>query len=59
MKAEVINPNGAEGSLPSLKSAATIPLGQTYPVFELSKDSIKLVGLGHIEFNIQDFKIQS
>jgi hypothetical protein len=45
------------GSLPSLPCAATVKKGDVYHVFELSEDKVKLVGLGHIEFNLCDFEV--
>lgn len=56
MTLTVTNPNGALGYLPNQTNAALIPWGQTYEVFTYDDEGLKLVGLGHIIFNINDFK---
>lgn len=53
----ISNPNGAIGSLPSLPNAAKLPYGDTYEVFTNDSEGLKLVGMGHIIFNINDFII--
>lgn len=45
------------GSLPSLPCAATVKKDDVYHVFELLEDKVMLVGLGHIVFDLCDFKI--
>jgi hypothetical protein len=53
---QVINKNGAKGSLDSLKNAALIPLGETYQVFKVENGHLYLVGMGGVKFKLKDFK---